>query len=1330
MMKKWICLLAAAVLILSLPLNALAAVKNQVVEAGYAKVSGYNDGVSVSKKLTPVKVGGNPLENYFDIELTVEVVEETMKKYTGYSTEIAVVMDVSNTMNAKLQGDDSRTRMDLAREGLVSFVDSIARQNPNRVYFTLVVFNTNATRVVNEYLITSNDVKDASTGIQKTIRGLTASVDGQSSTAGYADSHARFTNIEGGLQMAYNNLRQNPKEHQYVVLMSDGFPTTYNTIAGDQALASIGGYDPYTTESRTLKKYGDSYISYGFDGVQAPSSTKVLTPSNSAYSDSYYGWRGYFADAPQKELTPYGTSYSDWGAYYAQRLALHMKGMYTDKTSDASKPIGAINPSNSNRINIFAMGVDLGVQTVDGYQNQASKGTNVVDLMYATDVTKYAYPPLKNADVGTAYGHMIGSGSGTDSVNNMTYENWLGYVIAGGQDYNKIYGENGENVKAYYSLNNGTGVTMPYQQIWNVIETIGYQRIIDTMFSSDPMGEGVEFIGFYDKSGALVGSSLSGISDNNGENTAAYVSGSDTVNWTLADSGYAESQTTVDGKTTTVRTYRITYRVRLENEKSSFVEADTVTDKSDIYATNGSAKLSYRVDTDESTTDTREVTFPEPSVKGYLGQFSFTKQDEDSGKPLQNVSFTLKHNWNCPVCTAGKGSSTVVAIPDMVRQSDASGVVSFEGIPSGHQYTMYETMPDGYGAATEAHQWPVEVTFDSSIVTANGQDYTDPTASQLIITNEPQYAMTHVQFSGVKHVENLDGFGADKFLFRFTLDALEGSEKKDVSFELVSGSVPDQNAPDHETFVYNPPSFESPGSSADIPFPKVHVFGPGTYVLNVEEIKENSYGYAADPNRISYTADSYRIEFTVSDYLVPGEPEHRLRVTGLKLYKNGSATAVKELFNPNGLSNADHDLIDKELVFNNVHKVTGFFFHKKDANTREPLAGVTFTLEHACSRCGYVIDPISAVSDANGRVTFDEIPVDHQYRLIETKPVGYEPIAPVLITVDKDGKVSDGAYTSTGDMGIVYNTPKFYKTAITFGGQKYVNGEVGFPKQMFTFELYEKQTDGSWKFVESIPNGVGDVAEYQFRFHDIVIDKLGTYTYKVVEQKGTNPYMDYDPAEYVVVVKVAQGELYTEHDHFMFDISYELYKDGQPVALERPGSGINVAMHTEFNNAYFLPAQVPIQVRKLFDGAAPKQDQKFTFILTDEATGMETSKENNGETVDFGMFTFEEPGVYTYTVKEKVGEDYGIIYDESEFKIIISVRPQVTPGVYTGQMVAEVTYERNGLPYTEENVPVYRNITRPPVTGDSTPVALLAGCMLMAASGLMLLLRKRTRASR
>ena len=216
----------------------------------------------------------------------------------------------------------------------------------------------------------------------------------------------------------------------------------------------------------------------------------------------------------------------------------------------------------------------------------------------------------------------------------------------------------------------------------------------------------VEFIRFYNKNKNLVEGNMSGTGNEGGENTASY--GDSTISWDLKNSGF----TTTQSGNITQYTYTLVYRVRLTNEKSGFDE------NQEEYDTNGTTTLTYRVTKKENgqttISDRKELEFPIPSVKGYLGELSFEKKDPFD-RIVVGAEFQLSHADTCKIC---RGDGTQVKIAAQAAKSGTDGKVTFNNIPSGHTYTLTETKaPDGYSLNTTVYT--VVVAYDNLTVTSD-----------------------------------------------------------------------------------------------------------------------------------------------------------------------------------------------------------------------------------------------------------------------------------------------------------------------------------------------------------------------------------------------------------------------------------------------------------------------------------------------------------------------------------------------------------------------------------------------------------------------------------
>ena len=163
------------------------------------------------------------------------------------------------------------------------------------------------------------------------------------------------------------------------------------------------------------------------------------------------------------------------------------------------------------------------------------------------------------------------------------------------------------------------------------------------------------------------------------------------------------------------------------------------------YDTNGTTALVYREVVDGSLRELKRIEFPIPKVKGYLNDFEFTKVifgGED--KPLAGAEFTLTHDPGCGIC---RGNGTAVPLKVYSAVSGDDGVVSFENIPSGHDYILQESKaPEGYHL--EEAQYAVTIRYNEGV--ANEEDHT----YAIITVTSPDGTVTKIEDAGSLKITN------------------------------------------------------------------------------------------------------------------------------------------------------------------------------------------------------------------------------------------------------------------------------------------------------------------------------------------------------------------------------------------------------------------------------------------------------------------------------------------------------------------------------------------------------------------------------------------------
>ncbi len=285
----------------------------QIISQG-GETSG--DGVKISKTISE-----SSLENYFDITLKVQTSEIAKEQ----DVDIVIVMDISRSMVENKVDNGKITRLKSAVNAAEKFIKDFANYSSSvssSRKIGYVDFNTNAYEVFS--LQNCNNQTKAEELINKMRTMTNDKVFGYMENGVPSDTkqdkyfndanHTRFTNIEAGLQLANDMLKTSNSENKFIILLSDGFPTTYMNGNG------YNGYDTYTphASSSSEGQFYDSVIKNKYGRIGRPCS--------------------------------YGTDYSERGARKAQLLATKIK-------------------NTGVKIYSVGSGIDTGTKTVDEYAN-------------------------------------------------------------------------------------------------------------------------------------------------------------------------------------------------------------------------------------------------------------------------------------------------------------------------------------------------------------------------------------------------------------------------------------------------------------------------------------------------------------------------------------------------------------------------------------------------------------------------------------------------------------------------------------------------------------------------------------------------------------------------------------------------------------------------------------------------------------------------------------------------------------------------------------------------------------------------------------------------
>lgn len=1210
--KKLTAILLSVILLISMfpigMVNAAAGDNSQQIIALGGESVTPDERIKISKTVSATED-----ENYFDITLTVN--QELP------ATDIVLVMDISNTMNQNHNGQQTTVvadkRLTKAKNAAKAFIEEYSKTTgicKNR-RVGMVQFNTNASQVF------------ALGNVNDNLESYKTAIDAIVAPAG----NERFTNIEAGLQLAANMLASSTAEQKYIILITDGFPTTY-IESGRTSTSSIKGWDVTRT-------------------VNNPPSTKPTAPADGLFWDFV------------KNIACSGTSYSDTAAIKARNVAAEIK---------------------NNGINIYTIGVDISneSQTVQKYIDQGDKG---------------GYSIVERT------GNSYEVGSATDST---AYKNWLGQKIGGGPDLT--------NANVTNAFAQGDTV----DQLSSAFETVlDYILGSEPVSVTDPMGENIEFLGFYDKNGSLAGS-LSGSHVSNGENSASYSNG---ISWNIGSSGYSE----VTATGATYRTYTLKYKVRLTNEADGFVSEKT-------YSTNGRTLLGYTFSDNTNQT----LDFKIPSVEGYLGTLEVVKADSASGDYLKGAEFTLTHNANCSVC-GGE-----VNIDNIVAETNSDGKASIEAIPSGHEYTLSETQtPEGYvdngktyavtvaygktyidsaeaSTVTVTNKTFVPVSIDlSGRKTVSGGDKTDadiaagqfnfsvennntrgvsgvpsevetedggaidfgewtftvPDTYTFVITENnlgnagygydgSSYTVkvtVSADASGEKLVAETEifknGVAADEILFANTYTAPESvanaplggkinltendSDKqvKDGQFSVTVTADPANNPDGYEASL---PAEVSVNSDGEFELDEIKFKKPGTYSFIVKQENKDAAGY------------TYDLEEVVITYTVTlDETTNTLEVSDPEITKSGEP--VDDI----SFNNSYETPAPAQLPVNGITTLTG------GGKTSDDITEGLF---------GYVIDggeqenvidvPSSIETADDGSLDFGtwKFTEEGEYTFTvseNTPPAGYtDETGEVTVTVtvvlnEETNELEATAVYSSGEQIKIDNTyvaPDPITVELdgkaTLSGQK-TNDDIA--EGDFTFKVWayeNNNADGFTGFNETASVAQGGALD----FGSATFSEEGVYQFAITQDNlGKTGYVYDDETCYVTVTVTLDKETNT------LVSETEITKGGEAVD------------DVLFENEYY---PVPLTVEVIFGKNVigwPYEAAEFEFSLTASSSanpmpegsvnGQITATVTGEGDIKFGEMTFTEPGVYTYTVSEIKGETFGYIYDKTVYEVTYTV---------------------------------------------------------------------------
>ena len=451
----------------------------------------------------------------------------------------------------------------------------------------------------------------------------------------------------------------------------------------------INDMNTKTNNIMNVTNYGKSHSRFTNIEAGLKMANDMLSKSNASSKHIIFlsdGFPTTYISSGYSGYDPYDTTGKIFYDYVSGKKCLYGTS-YSDEAAIRARKM-ATNVKN-NGINIYSIGVDVGGQTIKAYVDQTNgQSHSVVDRTSTT--------------------YEIGSDSSSDA-----YKNWLKNKIGSGY---------------YQDVTNESAMAGAFNEIFKKIMEMSEA----TWVAEDPMNtssnvKNIEFVGIYDGNKNLRDS----VNLTNGNNTASY-NDKDKINWDLKNS----NPTVIENGNITYYVYELHYRIRLQNELSSFEEIDKSTGNSKIYETNGKTTLNYVIKTDKTSTN-GEIDFKVPSIVGYLGELEFKKVSVLGDEfTLENAEFELVHSPNCPCHNELKKPSDNTLT--YTASSTSNGSVKFINIPSGHKYILKETKaPNGH--ILNKTEYDVEVAYDKTIYSIDGNKIiNDYLKSKLNISKEVQ----------------------------------------------------------------------------------------------------------------------------------------------------------------------------------------------------------------------------------------------------------------------------------------------------------------------------------------------------------------------------------------------------------------------------------------------------------------------------------------------------------------------------------------------------------------------------------------------------------------
>ena len=623
-------------------------------------------------------------------------------------------------------------------------------------------------------------------------------------------------------------------------------------------------------------------------------------------------------------------------------------------------------------------------------------------------------------------------------------------------------------------------------------------------------------------------------------------------------------------------------------------------------------------------------------------------------------TFATSNNSNVKV--NADGTLTYVDGSPITLRNEES--VTILGIPEGTVYTVEETdIPSGF-------------VFDHATA-STGTIERDKTAVASFVNRYPStFNAVNVPLD-LTIRKNLEGTPANEEMFRFALQQL----------------LPDNTYPDQKVYEISSLAVDKSVNDKSIVLQFANV---GTYFYRiVEKIPDNK-----TPG-MTYSTTNGLFAVVVTDNDMDGILEVEVR-------SEANITTSNTYADPSNKETITGMIV--EATFTNVYEVHSTSIsvgvHKDLTNNTGvniPLTSFRFGLYAVDAKGNATGDPIQIVTaTALGDATFNIVITEDKDLTYIIKEIVPNPARPGMtydsrayllnidVTAAMDGQLSAVATTSLvgGGQGpvVFHNTYALTPATATVPYSKTLVGRAPLEGETFMFQVtrtddtYQPLTGANaYSEVYTVP-----VGSYLFQVGQDLLNKVGTYHFKITELPGTSGGLHYDTSEYHIAITVTDNG-----NGALVASAPVIHKLGQATPVTS----------ADFVNTYTVTGSgsVVIDGKKTLSGRE--------IIAGEFAFGLYTDP--NGEPVQIvtnradGSFVFSplnftaadlDTGngtkVYTYYVKEILpnGATLGVTYDTTVHTVTVTVSHDnygalvVTPsGNHTGSIVINNAYNAQGV---------------------------------------------------